>query len=71
MLYEVITHHGAYETLESVTRGQYEMAFIIKPTPILAVQRVADAGLVMPRKSTYFAPKVVTGLVMHGLYAPA
>ena len=64
-------HHDAYEALESVTRGQYEMAFIIKPTPILAVQRVADAGLVMPRKSTYFAPKVITGLVMHGLYATA
>ena len=64
-------HHDAYEALESVTSGQYEMAFIIKPTPIFAVQQVAEAGQVMPRKSTYFAPKVITGLVMHGLYRPS
>jgi uncharacterized protein (DUF1015 family) len=43
------------------------MAFIIKPTPIASVRRIADAGQVMPRKTTYFAPKVITGLVMHAL----
>jgi len=61
-------HHDARITLEGVRKGQYDMAFIIKPTPIDAVQRIADAGRIMPRKSTYFAPKVITGLVMHGLF---
>lgn len=60
-------HHDARKALGGVTSGQYDMAFIIKPTPIASVQRIADAGRVMPRKSTYFAPKVITGLVMHAL----
>lgn len=57
----------ARRTVDSVVSGRCDMAFIIKPTPIAAVQRIADAGRVMPRKSTYFAPKVITGLVMHAL----
>jgi hypothetical protein len=60
-------NHDARTALEGVASGQYDMAFIIKPTPINAVQRIADAGHVMPRKSTYFAPKVITGLVMQDL----
>lgn len=59
--------HNARAALDSVTSGQYEMAFILKPPLISSVQRIADAGQVMPRKSTYFAPKVITGLVMHAL----
>jgi len=59
--------HDIQPTLEKVRSGQYDMAFIIKPTPIAAVKRIADAGRIMPRKSTYFAPKVITGLVVHGL----
>jgi len=60
-------HHDALAALDGVASGQYDMAFIIKPTPIASVQRIADAGRVMPRKSTYFAPKVITGLVIHAL----
>jgi uncharacterized protein (DUF1015 family) len=63
-------HQDAQTALEGVYAGQYDMAFIIKPTPLAAVQRIADAGQVMPRKSTYFAPKVITGLVMHALQQP-
>ena len=60
-------HHDTEAALEYVRTGQYDMAFIIKPTPIAAVQRIADSGRIMPRKSTYFAPKVISGLVLHGL----
>jgi uncharacterized protein (DUF1015 family) len=60
-------HHDARAVLDKVAFGQYDMAFIIKPTPIQAVQQIAAAGLVMPRKSTYFAPKVISGLVIHAL----
>jgi uncharacterized protein (DUF1015 family) len=59
--------HDARRAWASVLSGHCDMAFLIKPTPIAAVQRIADAGRVMPRKSTYFAPKVITGLVMHAL----
>jgi len=60
-------NHAAQAALDGVASGGYDMAFIIKPTPIDAVQRIAAAGHVMPRKTTYFAPKVITGLVMHAL----
>jgi uncharacterized protein (DUF1015 family) len=36
-------------------------------TPIAQVRDVAEAGEVMPQKSTYFYPKVVTGLAIHTL----
>jgi uncharacterized protein (DUF1015 family) len=67
-VHSVHYHHDTQQTLENVCTGQYDMAFIIKPTPIAAVQRIADARWIMPRKSTYFAPKVITGLVVHGLF---
>ena len=64
----VLYDHDASRVLECVASGRCDMAFIIKPTPIAKVQQIADAGRIMPRKSTYFAPKVITGLVMHALY---
>jgi len=41
--------------------------FLLNPTPVSLVQKVADAGLVMPHKSTYFYPKILTGLLMSKL----
>ncbi|MFH1076348.1 MAG: DUF1015 domain-containing protein [Pseudomonadota bacterium] len=43
------------------------MAFILNPTKVEQVQQTSNANLVMPRKSTYFYPKVVTGMVLHKL----
>ena len=60
-------NHDAHRAMEGVKGGDYDMAFIIKPTPISAVQKIAAAGQVMPRKSTYFSPKVSTGLVIHSI----
>ncbi|MDJ0784081.1 MAG: DUF1015 domain-containing protein [Desulfosarcinaceae bacterium] len=45
----------------------YDVAFILNPTRMSQVRRVSEAGLVMPRKSTYFFPKVLSGLVMNSL----
>ncbi len=39
--------------------------FLMNPTAVSQVQEVADEGLVMPHKSTYFYPKILTGLVMN------
>ncbi len=47
--------------------GEFDAAFLLRPTPMSHVREVAAAGLVMPRKSTYFYPKVITGLVLHHL----
>jgi uncharacterized protein (DUF1015 family) len=45
----------------------YQAAFILRPTPIEQVRAVAAAGETMPPKSTYFFPKLLTGLVFHPL----
>jgi uncharacterized protein (DUF1015 family) len=56
------------EAMEMVDRNQCDIAFILNPTKIEQVKQVAEMGLIMPRKSTYFYPKVITGQVMHKLY---
>ncbi len=43
--------------------------FLMNPTLVSQVRRVADEGLVMPHKSTYFYPKVLTGLLLNPLVA--
>jgi uncharacterized protein (DUF1015 family) len=53
------------EVVTAVTRREARLAFILNPTRIEQVQEVASAGLTMPRKSTYFYPKVMTGLIMN------
>jgi uncharacterized protein (DUF1015 family) len=48
-----------------VASGKHHMAFFLNPTRMAHVTEVAGNGLVMPRKSTYFYPKVLTGLVLN------
>jgi len=55
------------EAVTAVTRGEARLAFLLNPTRIQQVQEVATAGLIMPRKSTYFYPKVMTGLILSGI----
>jgi uncharacterized protein (DUF1015 family) len=55
------------EALELVTHGDYDAAFLMAPVPIERVQAIAAAGESMPPKSTYFFPKVPTGLVFNPL----
>jgi|HubBroStandDraft_1064217.scaffolds.fasta_scaffold62232_1 uncharacterized protein (DUF1015 family) len=51
--------------LRAGVRGQ--ALFLMNPTPVAAVRDVAEAGEVMPQKSTFFYPKVLTGLAIHTL----
>ena len=51
--------------LSSVASGEYQMMFMLNATKIEHVTEVAENGLVMPRKSTYFYPKVLTGMVFN------
>jgi len=53
--------------VEKVFAGEYDIGFLLNPTRIDQVRRIADAGLIMPRKATYFYPKVISGLVLNSL----
>jgi uncharacterized protein (DUF1015 family) len=55
------------QALELVRSAAYDAAFFMAPTPVRRVQEVAEAGESMPPKSTYFFPKVPTGLVFNPL----
>ncbi len=47
--------------------GQDEMLFFMRPTPVHQVLDIADQGLTMPHKSTFFYPKILTGMVVNSL----
>jgi uncharacterized protein (DUF1015 family) len=53
---------------ERVDNGTSELAFFLNPTPIKQMREISLAGLKMPQKSTYFYPKLITGLVINPLY---
>jgi len=55
------------EALELVLSGAYDAAFFLRATPVQQVRDVAAAGVNMPPKSTYFFPKVPTGLLFNPL----
>ncbi|MGA7873440.1 MAG: DUF1015 domain-containing protein [Candidatus Binatus sp.] len=54
--------------LGAVANGRADGAFLMNPPRIQDVERVSDAGATMPEKSTYFHPKLLTGLVMNPLF---
>lgn len=53
------------EALSSVRKGESQCAFLVNPTRVGEIAAVAAAGEKMPQKSTYFYPKLTTGLVFH------
>jgi uncharacterized protein (DUF1015 family) len=53
--------------LELIEGGEFDAAFFMAPTPVQRVQAVAKSGESMPPKSTYFFPKVPTGLLFNPL----
>jgi uncharacterized protein (DUF1015 family) len=58
---------------EVVTRtlsGEFQLGFLVNPTPMWQVQAVAESGETMPSKSTFFYPKVASGLVMRKIHEP-
>jgi uncharacterized protein (DUF1015 family) len=55
------------QALALVESGSYDLAFLLRPTPVDQVREVAAAGASMPPKSTYFFPKVLTGLLFNPL----
>lgn len=57
----------AEDAAEAVYNGRCDMSFILNPTRMEQVREIAEKGLIMPRKSTYFYPKVGAGLVLNDL----
>jgi uncharacterized protein (DUF1015 family) len=55
------------QAVELVLDGEYDAALFMAPTPVHRVQDVAESGESMPPKSTYFFPKVPTGLLFNPL----
>ncbi len=53
------------EAISLVRSGQYQLAFFLNPTRIEQVREIAMARKVMPPKSTYFYPKLITGIVIN------
>ena len=53
------------EVLKILAAKEATLAFILNPTKIEQVRQVAANKLIMPRKSTYFYPKVMTGLLLN------
>ncbi len=57
----------ARAALDDVAADRAAGAFLMNPPTIADVEAVSDAGAVMPEKSTYFYPKLLTGLVLNAL----
>lgn len=65
---EVVSYTSSdQEALQAVAEGCCQAAFLLNPTPYQQVQQVCAGGETMPHKSTYFYPKLLTGLVFYSL----
>ena len=58
---------GMKELKKLVDNGRFQVAFSLYPTSITDLMSVADSGRVMPPKSTWFEPKLRSGLIVHML----
>lgn len=56
---------GVEELVRLVDSGEYQVAFSLYPTSIRELMELADAGKIMPPKSTWFEPKLRSGLFVH------
>ena len=72
-LVDTLGHDGiaytpdATEALRRVREGEAEVAYLMRPTRIEDVFAYARRGEVLPQKTTYFFPKLITGLLFHPL----
>jgi uncharacterized protein (DUF1015 family) len=54
----------AGEVVNRTLSGEFQLGFLVNPTPMWQVAGVAESGETMPQKSTFFYPKLATGLAM-------
>ncbi len=53
-----------YKAVDCVMSGRYQIAFLLNPIPVERILNLAVKGLLLPQKSTFFYPKLLSGLVM-------
>jgi len=53
------------KTRPNIDKGEFVLGFAMAPVGIADIRAIADAGLVMPPKSTYIEPKLRSGLVIY------
>jgi uncharacterized protein (DUF1015 family) len=61
------TDNAIDESIDKVDAGQKQVAFFTNPPKMEQIQMIADQGEKMPQKSTYFYPKIYTGLTINKL----
>lgn len=59
--------HDHHKAINQVANGELQMAFLMKPFPLTAFESIVGEGHRLPRKSTFFYPKLPTGLVINRL----
>jgi len=59
--------HDTSEALARVDAGEVQAAFLMNATSVAQVLEACEQGHVLPQKSTYFQPKLATGLVMYAV----
>ena len=64
---DVAYQHGVQHVVDRVAAGDAGVGVLIRPTSIIEIRRTADERLLMPPKSTFFTPKLRTGLVLRPL----
>ena len=63
----VTYQHGVDHVVDAVTSGSAVAAVLIRPVSVAEIERTAREGVLMPPKSTFFTPKLRTGLVVRSL----
>ncbi|MCH8298808.1 MAG: DUF1015 family protein, partial [Chloroflexi bacterium] len=59
--------HDHADAVGRAKSGELQMAFLLKPFPLDAFESIVGGGQRLPRKSTFFFPKLPTGLVINRL----
>jgi uncharacterized protein (DUF1015 family) len=65
--HSVTYQHGVKDVLQRLKNNECAAAILIRPVSLEEIRRTADTGELMPPKSTFFTPKLRTGLVMRPL----
>jgi len=67
LAHSVTYQHGVDHVVDAVTSGAAIGAVLIRPVSVAEIERTAREGVLMPPKSTFFTPKLRTGLVVRSL----
>lgn len=61
-------HHSIDRVVAMVEKGEAQAGFLLRPVGVAEIQATARAGELMPEKTTFFSPKLRTGMVFRRLF---